>query len=432
MTNEFLEAYYSKPLHFVKVRGFYPDGDLVKVEFFAWGGVKLVGSALIDVWQPQPLNKACESGSTWVFCRVMSMPIALTVKLQDKEGKITTLPVRLQILDTVPEEFVSTIGTKDGITYNNEEEAREFCEKQRACGFKPKDLRLVHVESSSLCNLRCQYCVVSNNYGRIERNNISEQVLDAALQSINEIPTIWVIQVSGLGEPLVNPGFCHMLWRIYHETKVRNIWFFSNGMLLTKEVSDELAKIPLNFKIFFSIDGRTPEENGRQRRGSVYPIVRQNILYFLKQIAGKSNFNVGIHNLIIAREGETVYTPEFLLNDFGFLHIDSHRTFYFPELSQKTLHDEGIEIHHKPDKRVCKRMFAQATIRSNGDVVRCHWDSACSIVMGNVLEQSLKEIWWSDKYVALRKKMMPEVPMEELPEACQKCHAMNDGYLYHA
>lgn len=392
------------------------------------GGVKRLGEAIVDVWAFGAMKGYRKDQHTWIFSKIVKEPHgSIVVKVWDKNGTCSKYDVKIEKIDTIPEQFTSTIGTKNGITVNEDE--AEFCEKQRACGMKP-NIRLVHIESSSLCNLKCQYCVVSNNYNRIERGIISDKVLDAAIVSVNEMPEINTIQVSGLGEPLTNPEFCNMCWRIYKETHVRNVWFFSNGMLLTKEISEELAKIPLNFKIFFSIDGKTPEENGIQRRGSVYSIVKENILYFLKQIEGKKNFRVKIHNLIVTQEDDKIHTPEFLLNDFGFIGIDTHRAFYFPELSKEELHRQKIEIHQKPNKKVCKRMFGQATIRSNGDVIRCHWDSTCSVVMGNILDASLKKIWWGEKYVELRRKMMPEVPLEELPEACQKCHAMNEGYLY--
>lgn len=394
------------------------------------GGVTKLGDALLDVWVYENPKEYVKGQHTWVYCHVTEEPQGtLLARIRDVDDNREEICVSVEKTETVPEQFVSSIGTKDGITINEKERERSYWQEQVACDFKPK-MHFMHIESSSMCNLRCQYCVVSNNYNQIERSIISDEVLDAALASVRQMPEIRTIQVSGLGEPLLNPNFCKMLRRIHDETQVRSVWFFTNGMLLTKEVSDELAKIPLRMRIVFSIDGDTPEQNGIQRRGSVYSIVRENILYFLHQVRNRQKVTVQIHNLRLVKEDEPVYAPEFLLNDFGFVGIDCHRAFYFPELSRKQLDSQNILVHERPDKKICKRMFGQTTIRSNGDVVRCHWDSACSIVMGNVLKTPLKDIWYGKEYVELRKKMAPDVPIEELPEACRKCHAMNDGYLY--
>lgn len=150
----------------------------------------------------------------------------------------------------------------------------------------------------------------------------------------------------------------------------------------------------------------------------------------LKNIRNRLWFDVQIHNLNVQGRQENVLPPKFLLNDFGFLRIDSHRASYFPELSEEKLLADHILIYHNQHKQVCKRMFEQATIRSNGDVVRCHWDSTCSIVMGNILKTPFQQIWHGEHYRRLRMSMMPEAPFEQLPQACQKCHAMNDGFLY--
>jgi len=422
-----IEAYYCKPLHFLKIRGKIST-SVNKIEIYSHISKTYLGQATLGTWAWG--GGACneKSGNNFIFHKVIRGLFARKVSLKVffGDGTIKKVIVTFDITNDIPEQFVSSIGTKKGLIVDDNE---EFIQKQIDCQFKPGP-RLVHIESSSLCNLRCKYCVVSNNYMAIERGIISKEVLNAALKSINELPSVNTIQVSGFGEPLTNPNFVNLLWEISEKTKINNIWFFSNGMLLTKEISDEIAKIPLDFKIFFSIDGRNEHENEKQRVGSVYSVVKENIIYFLKQIQNKPNFRVKIHNLIIAGENERIYTPAFLLNDFGFISIDSHRAFYFPELERETLEKNGIKMHIYTNKKICKRIFSQVTIRSNGDVVRCHWDSTCSEVMGNILDKSLKEIFESDNYINFRKKMLFASSVTELPESCQKCHVMNEGYLY--
>lgn len=90
---------------------------------------------------------------------------------------------------------------------------------------------------------------------------IGEDVLDRAIEVIQQTPTLKTVQISGLGEPLTNPNFCHILKRIEKETKIRRVWFFTNGMLLTPEISKRIAKSKLDVRIVVSIDGATPEEN---------------------------------------------------------------------------------------------------------------------------------------------------------------------------
>jgi len=426
--NEVIESYYCIPLSLLKVRGRIFNSDVSKIKIYC--NKRCLGEAKIDIFAFGIYKGRKKGQRTWVFTDVIKKQERLellTVKMLKDRQVIFEQTINVTFINEIPEQFVSSIGTKNGITVNDEEQ--EFCDAQYACDFKPP-LKFLTIESSSLCNLRCKYCVVSNNYEKIDRGIITNDILSKAIESVNEFDTISTIQLSGLGEPLVNPNFIKMVERIHNETTIKNLKFFTNGMLLTKEVSDALSKIPLKTSIFISIDGRTPRENNTLRKGSDYNTVKDNLFYFLRQIREKKNFRVKIHNLIVDEQDSEINVPKFLLRDFGFIGIDTHKAFYFPDLSEKTLNNNHIKVFSNPNKKVCRRTFSQTTIRSNGDVIRCHWDSTCKMVMGNVLTENLTNIWHGEKYIDNRKLMMPDISFSQLPNVCQNCHAMNEGYLY--
>lgn len=429
MKNELIEAVYIRPLGFLKIWGRI-DELADRVEIYL--NKKHLGNATLNVYVHQERKEFWQNQRNYVFQKVMPVDVSSACIRAEvhANGKVVSVAESAVLFeDDIPDQFCSSIGTKNGITINDDQKIADICESMRRCDFKPP-LKFLHIESSSVCNLRCRYCVVSNNYQCIERSVISEEVLDRAIDVINQSPALRTVQISGLGEPLTNPNFCHILERIEKETHIRRVWFFTNGMLLTPEISKQIAKSRLNLRIVVSIDGATAKENNFYRKGSDYRVVRRNLLALLKNIRNRPWFDVQIHNLIVQDMQKNVSPPPFLLNDFGFLRIDSHRAFYFPELSEDKLMADHISIYRNKHKQVCKRMFEQATIRSNGDVVRCHWDSTCSIVMGNVLTTPFEEIWHGEHYRKLRMSMMPEAPFDQLPAACQKCHAMNDGFLY--
>jgi radical SAM protein with 4Fe4S-binding SPASM domain len=430
--NEIFECYYFKPLKLLKITGKCLKNDIVKSKIFR-NNKSFLGDAVKDIYVIDINKRSGNENVNLAFTKVVEdlQEKYIYVKSYNNNNELVE-ELRIEILyrNEIPKEFISTIGSKNGLTVNSGiDKENEYCQKQVACDYK-STIHLLHIESSSLCNLKCQYCIVSNNYEQIERKVITDDVLTAAIKAVNLMPSLKTIQISGLGEPLTNPDFLYMCKRIYNETSIRNVQFFTNGMLFNKEISDGLVDIPLNFKITFSIDGHTAEENSIYRKGSDYEVVKSNVYYFLKKIVGKKNFWIRIHNLLIATQDEDIRTPDFLLNDFGFIQIDSHRAFYFPKLSKETLSQNKIAIYQNKSKKICKRIFSEATIRANGDVIRCHWDSDCSVVMGNVLKEEFSDIWYGEKYIYNRKLMLPDSPFEDLPTSCKLCHAMNEGYLY--
>jgi radical SAM protein with 4Fe4S-binding SPASM domain len=366
----------------------------------------------------------------WSFSRVLKNKIdEVELVFCDCFQKVLFFrKINVDNIKEIPKEFSTGIGTKENLTVNKSE--LEFFKKQEQVDFLTS-LTLVCIELASLCNLKCKFCIVGNNYNEIERGVISDEILDKTIADINKIPTVNSIQLNALGEPLVNQRFAEICEKIYNETKVRNILFFTNGMLLTKDISDRLSKIPLNFLVFFSIDGRNIQENEMYRSGSDYDVVKNNIYYFLDKVYGKGNFNIQINNLQLANYDDNICVPEFLLNDFGFIDkIDSHRPFFFPDYKPYDDIKSVVRYFSKKSKKICRRVFNQTTVRSNGDIIRCHWDSRCRVVMGNIMRDHLINIWNGEAYVNQRKIMSPDVGFEELHPVCQKCHAMNEGYIF--
>ena len=75
---------------------------------------------------------------------------------------------------------------------------------------------------------------------------------------------------------------------------------------------------------------------------------------------------------------------------------------------------------NKPNNNFCDHVINTITIRANGDVVPCCYDITTMMPMGNVLNQSLEEIWQSKKFAGLRKSIAEFKP----PRLCQGCEVL--------
>lgn len=54
----------------------------------------------------------------------------------------------------------------------------------------------------------------------------------------------------------------------------------------------------------------------------------------------------------------------------------------------------------------CKRLFTQAYILWNGDMLLCCVDYGYTTVLGNVAEQSIREVWNADKAREIRRRFL--------------------------
>jgi MoaA/NifB/PqqE/SkfB family radical SAM enzyme len=134
--------------------------------------------------------------------------------------------------------------------------------------------RLLQVESSIACNLRCIMCPWEDERKRsANHGHMSPEVWQALVPHLNEVRSI---DFTGGGEPLLQP---HLLdWIEQAKNNGCDAGFLTNGMLLDTETSDRLLNIGLNW-ICFSIDGADRETYEMIRRGSRFDTLCDNISY---------------------------------------------------------------------------------------------------------------------------------------------------------
>ncbi|MEG0512768.1 MAG: hypothetical protein RR653_08640, partial [Clostridia bacterium] len=169
MKVEVLECLYIKPLQLLKIWG-RTDMCLsqarISIKRSLFKKKESLGDATLNVYVQQHRKECWKEQYNFVFQKVMPLdqkggPSIFAELEQDGNADVHKLQITFQ--DVPPEQFCSSIGTKNGILLHEQEQVDSYCESIRESGYRPP-LTFLHVESSSICNLRCRYCVVSNNY----------------------------------------------------------------------------------------------------------------------------------------------------------------------------------------------------------------------------------------------------------------------------
>ena len=134
--------------------------------------------------------------------------------------------------------------------------------------------RLLQVESSIACNLRCIMCPWEQIRGQAEnKGHMSPAVWEGLVPHLNEVRSV---DFTGGGEPLLQPQLID--WIGQAKQAGCDAGFLTNGMLLDERISDRLLDIGLNW-IGFSIDGADRQTYGMIRRGANFDILCSNIKY---------------------------------------------------------------------------------------------------------------------------------------------------------
>lgn len=273
---------------------------------------------------------------------------------------------------------------------------------------------LVDWAVTSKCNLNCRHC------RGVPEGELSIARAEKLIGEIAELEPGWVI-IEG-GEPLLRPDLFELLGLM--QQKQLEVHLTTNGMLLSPQIISALKQ--LQVKVTLSIDGATAATYEAIRDGASFERVvqtardcaREGILEAINFTILKTNFREiqGIFDLaasigtpkitIIGLKPCQNYPAELLTPDEYAESIEvscqaARRTgieFFFDEPffwaivkqrgipAQMPAVSAGVLV---PSTTAC--IFGEyLAIEPNGDVKPC---SFTSLVMGNVADKSLSEIW---------------------------------------
>lgn len=306
---------------------------------------------------------------------------------------------------------------------------------------------LLEVEVTTKCNLLCPGCARTIAPKELLGHNTS---LDTIQKIAPLFPYVRLVSFVGpFGDPFLNPDF----WKFHKIAKDAGARtaFFTNAMAMNETHIQRVFTEKTNY-VFFSIDSIKPEVYEEIKKGTDYSKVigiLRHMVALKKQIKSRLPFILmnyviqkkNVHELpdvveFAAREGINriwftgliVHNEENAENSI--LKIDYNYLKQIFKTTKKQARRFGVTIRlpeiSLPDKyRICCAPWQMMVIYGNGDVSACthfrfpkpyyfHVEDGkfCegvinypSLIMGNINEEHILDIWNNKKYLELRKKL---------------------------
>ena len=278
------------------------------------------------------------------------------------------------------------------------------------CRTFPKEIIL---ETSINCNANCIMCP-NHKVKRINRN-ISDELFKKVIdQCIGK--NVGAIHPFMHGEPFVVPDIFDKLRYINEKLPDTEIVLISNGGAFTEDKARELLTIKNIRSLTFSIDAINPETYAKVRRGLDYNTTFNNILTFLglNKVSDnpiKTAVSMTISNYNI-NENKEFY--DFWVDKVD--HVDRHRC---TGRNKEVMFygDEDSRIHFK--NVPCKILWDIMCINTDGNISMCCEDYQPEVIIGNVNNQSIEEIWNSDKFNTIRRLHLEH--KKDLLLVCKDC-----------
>jgi len=217
------------------------------------------------------------------------------------------------------------------------------------------------------------------------------------------------IKLSRGGESLLHPQFAEMI-RYARERGIVDIMFNTNATLLSNDKSLEIIEAKPDL-IIFSVDAPDKIIYESQRIGANYEKVEENIRKFVE-------LKNQIYPKILTR-AHMVYTDE-----SQFL-IDCHIRRWQGLVDEITINKASRYSESLVNKKFkCRAPFRRLDIACDGSVYVCDpdRDPKGKLILGNVKEKSIYEIWHSEKIQKMRDAFLRISPEEIDP--CKYCRGI--------
>lgn len=280
----------------------------------------------------------------------------------------------------------------------------------------------IFIEPTNICNFRCTPCVHGSDTTRNDLKPFKHMDMEIFKKIISDIKNweggkLRLLRLAILGEPLLHPQFTEMV-RIAKETDVaERVDTFSNGSLLTKEISEKLVDHGLDY-IRFSIYSVLHDRHKEVTQVDCeINQIRHNIAT-LKKIkdAKRSQIPYVLVKMFdsFSEENEVfVNMYKDIADEVGFEKVHDATKYTENNLIKAYYKDEKIEKLVRAEYKknlnnltVCPRPFMALSINSCGDVLMCTHDAPRATKIGSVEKNSLEEIWNSEELFEFRKMQL--------------------------
>lgn len=285
----------------------------------------------------------------------------------------------------------------------------------------------IAIEPTTSCNLRCPECPSGLRSFTRPTGMLQSELFKKTIDELAD--TLSYLTFYFQGEPYLHPQFLELVQyaasrKIYTATS-------TNAHYLTDEMAKKTIESGLD-RLIISIDGTTQDTYEAYRVGGKLDKViegAKNIIRWKKQLKSITPFVV-FQFLVVKPNEHQIEAVYKLAKEIGIDHV---------ALKTAQIYDykNGSELIPTIDKYSryqkmgdgtyaiknellshCWKMWQSCVITWDGKVVPCCFDKDAHYVMGDLTQQSFKEIWQSEKYNSFRASIL--ISRNEI-EMCNNC-----------
>ena len=320
----------------------------------------------------------------------------------------------------------------------------------------------VYLEVTNYCNSRCISCPLTYDHflAYEPKHHLSWENF---CRIMDQFPRLDRVVLHGIGEPLLNKDLPRFV--AYLKERSAHVIFNTNAILLDQKRGDALAEAALD-ELRVSLDATTPELYAQLRGVDRLPQVIHNLKAFIERHGGRERPKISLWWVAMqanlgqlpdfVRLAAQICIPEVYLQRLVYFgggeQIGEDTTMKAEQTLYAVLEQQQAEMIQVCEEQAaelgltfrasgaatpfesvsakgphpwqgCFRPWVLMYITANGTALPCcispfATQDYAQIILGNVIEQPVVDVWNGDQYRALRSAVLSDSPK---PWPCQYC-----------
>jgi len=270
--------------------------------------------------------------------------------------------------------------------------------------------RHISIEATSFCNLKCKICPRTGKRNLL--GHIDFELFKKIIDEANNYGSRSFC-LHGFGEPLLAPNFPKMAKYIKQVNKNNAILLATNGTMLNQKIAQALIEAPID-KV--SISFLSTKKNNYQRLTGLDKLetVEKNILNLIELKKIKKAIKPNIYLRMILNE-DNKNEEELFKNKWK----NKPVILEIRQAHNCAGNKPDVSLIKKTKKYPCYHLWFSPAIYWNGDISICCGDWNKKALLGNIKNQTMYQIWNSEKIKQYRqyhlKGLYGKMPL------CAKC-----------
>lgn len=274
--------------------------------------------------------------------------------------------------------------------------------------------RRILFEMTSICNYSCKMCPQLNLKRPLMHMN--GEIYRSIIDEIENygVEGLWIYH---FGESLLHPEFLNNIDHIKQKQNLGAIWLSTNGVYLDEHISKKLIDSSVDW-LNFSLNAMTESTYNKVIPNGKYSKVTTNLERFIKLKNSENEILKPFLRLQIVEQEETIgEIQEFIEQYYNKVDLLSINILEHVNLPNNSF---GHTNRTRKPLRSCNKVSrGDCFINSDGSVTICDESYNCEILLGNINDNSLYQIWNGEE----RKKILELNQAGRMAEIkfCQKC-----------